>query len=268
MRFNGTFSTTYQIAALLAMAAAPARAVTIFNVTTNTTVFQDNFETGAFAALPGTWNFVGPAVIVSNAPNPGPAQGNFYAELFRGSDQSGQGDLQGRLSTAQATLGDVIRLSTMVFLPSASDVNARAQLFLDNGDFNSARAWARPDGHGHVDAVAAGFTLVDTGLLYSTDTWQEWDLQYVIGASTFSVAVNGAAASGFSSVSSGQVAFANFENGASNPVGSFYLDAVPQASSGVPEPGTFALLIAGFAALLAYSTRPRTCHAVTTPAPK
>src|SRR5262249_6252602 len=140
---------------------------------------------------------------------PGAAEGSFYASLFRDSNTNGQGNLRGGLAAVQANPGDLIELSFMLYLPSASDGEARAQLILDNGHFTTARAWAVPCGPvtdpncpsgdaGHVLAgTSSGF--VDTGLLYATDTWQEWDLFYVVGGGTFDVRVNGVTATGFNS---------------------------------------------------------------------
>jgi PEP-CTERM motif len=227
--------------ALIAMAAS-TKAVTIVNLTTSTVLFSDNFESGGFNPSVGSWTIVGPDVTVTNAASPGPAEGSFYAQVFRDSNNLDQGNLQANLSASQATVGDIIRLSMMVLLPD-DGVDARAQLMLDNGTFTSARAWLQSDGAGHVIAIGPGFAPTDTGLLYTPGAWQEWDLQYAIGASTFSVTVNGVTASGLSSFTTGSLDFADLFNG-STTAGSFYLDAVPK-SSAVPEPGAFLLAAAG-----------------------
>ncbi|HEY7089512.1 MAG TPA: hypothetical protein VH518_15550 [Tepidisphaeraceae bacterium] len=214
---------------------AASQAVTIRNLTTATTVFHEDFESGGLAPSPGT-SSGGPDVFATNsttAPDSGPAQGQFYLKLFRNSDVNGQGNYAAFPSSPQTTAGDVIRMSMMVYLPD-DGIDSRAQLILDNGDFTTARAWMRPDGHGNVDAVVSGIVAVDTGLDYAPNTWQEWDLQYAIGASTFSITVNGVTASGFASPTVGSVGRADLFNG-SNVAGSFYLDAVP-----VPEPASIA----------------------------
>lgn len=236
---------------LVLLVAIPARAVTIQDVTSSTQLFKDDFENGSFSPSTGTWSIVGPDVTVISStvpPFPGPAQGTFYAQLFRNGDELDQGNLQAALSSKAATNGDVIRLSMMVFLPSSTDADARGQFILDDGDFNSARAWARPDGSGHVIAVGPGFALTNTGLLYSEDVWQEWDLQYAIGASTFDVTVNGVTATGFASPTSGEIGFVSLFNGVRSP-GSIYLDGVPTANAAVPEPSSAILAVLGLAAL-------------------
>jgi hypothetical protein len=210
-----------------------SHAVTITNLTTGTTLFDETFESGTFSPSPGSSN-AGPDVTVTNsttAPDPGPAQGEFYLKLFRDSNTINQGNYFPLPSSPQTTNGDVIRLSMMVYIPD-DGIDSRAQLMLDNGDFTSARAWMRPDGHGNVDAVTSGFVAVDTGLDYIPNTWQEWDLQYAIGASTFSVAINGIVANGFNSFTTGSISRADLFNG-SSVAGVFYLDAVPELGSAV-----------------------------------
>jgi hypothetical protein len=228
-----------------------ARPVTITDVTTATTVFKDNFESGTFSPSVGSWS-VGSSVTVTNSitpPNPGPFEASYYAQLFRNSNTPNQGDLIAFPVSSQGTLGDLIRLEMMVYLPSATDTDSRGQFMLSNGDFNSARAWMRPDGLGNVIAVGPGFALTDTGLNYITDVWQRWELDYIIGSSTFDVSIDGLQAAGFSSPSSGAVSAANLFNGEDSPAGSFYLDSV------VPEPSTALLGALGIVALLFHRTR-------------
>ena len=228
-----------------------ARPATITNVTTATTVFNDNFESGTFSPSIGSW-ILGSSVTVTNSatpPNPGPFEGSFYAKIFRDSNTSGQGNLTAVPISSQATVGNLIRLAMMVYLPSTTDTNVRAQFMLSNGDFNSARAWIRPDGFGNVVAVGSGFTLTDTGLNYITDVWQRWELTYIIGSSTFDVSINGLQATGFPSLSSGVVSAANLFNGSISPAGSFYLDGV------VPEPSTALLVAIGIVGFLSQRTR-------------
>jgi hypothetical protein len=226
------------ILVLVMFSAFVAKAVTVTDVTTNAILFHDGFESGDFSSpTGGTWTLVGPDVTVTNASTPGPAEGSYYARLFRDSNTNSQGNLRGTFSPA-ITNGDVIRLQMMIYLPSAGDTNARGQFMLDDGDFNTARAWVRPDGSGNVIAIGPGITTTDTGLNYLTDTWQLWELDYTIGSSTFSVSVDGDLASGFASYTAGSVSVVDLFNGAASPSGTFFIDAVPQA---VPEPGSWAV---------------------------
>jgi hypothetical protein len=115
----------------------------------------------------------------------------------------------------------------MVYVPD-DGANARGQILLVGtvGDVSSARAWVRPNGAGDVIAVGPGFALSDTGIDYTPGVWQQWDLEYAVDGSTFSVSVDGATASGLSSFAAGNVAAVQLFNG-SNTAGSIYFDAVP-----------------------------------------
>jgi hypothetical protein len=259
------FRISVAVVGLGATAPLSANAVTVTDLTTNTVLFHDDFENGVSTSSPsvGTWSIVGPDVTATNVPVPGPAQGNFYAQLFRDSDTNNQGNLRAQLTTPQTAIGDVIKLTLMLYLPSGTDGNPRAQLMLDNGDFNTARAWFVPDGSGHVMAIGPGFVQTNTGLFYTPDSWQEWDLEYAIGASTFDLSVNGVPAFGFSSFTVGPVSFVDLFNGIDDPAGSIFLDAVPQVTNGVPESSTWAMMLLGFAGIGFMTYRRKSSSATT-----
>ena len=226
-----------------------AEGVIISNVTHSTVLFNDNFEHGSFSPSVGMWSIVGPDVTVTSStvsPDPGPGQGSFYAKLFRNSNQNGQGNLQAQLSSVQSVAGDVIELKMMVYIPNDGQ-DARAQLMIDNGDFNSARAWIRPDGNGNVEGVGPGLVVFGTGLTYTPNAWQEWDMRYAVGSSTFSATVNGVTANNLLSFTSGPVGFADLFNGVSSVSGSIFLDGVPEPCSAVimgAVAGPFAVVLA------------------------
>ena len=71
---------------------------------------------------------------------------------------------------------------------------------------------------------------VDTELDYTADAWQRWELEYAVGGATFSVRVNGVSAGPFASFTAGQVSTGEIFNGAFNPAGSVFVDAVPESS--------------------------------------
>jgi hypothetical protein len=232
-----------------------ALGVTVTDVTTNTVLFHDGFESGDFnSPSAGTWVTTGGAdpssvtVITSTTPpNPGPFEGTHYARIFRQtSTTNGEGNLDGTFTT-QSNPGDVIRLSAMLYVPANSG-SSRAVLFLDNGDFNTATGIVFSDGNGNVMAeTGAGFTVVDTGLDYIPDTWQRWDITSTIGGSTFDVAVGGNTASGFAAHSSGPISRLEINNGNAN-AGVFFVDAIV-----VPEPAT--ALVAGAAMIVGLRRR-------------
>jgi hypothetical protein len=246
--------------ALLAVLATTTavRAQAIQDLTTGQYLFYENYEeytsistvpapdaSGNYkpgpAAVIGSWvSSVGDPAISTQVTNshtggdPGAFQGTQYLRMYRDTSNEG-GNALGKDSATTAS-GDTVELRAMVYLPAGSDVNARAQLMMvgttkgDGGDFNSAMAWARPDGSGNVAAVigdGAGniSAAVPTGLHYLTNTWQEWDLTYTNGANTFSVTVGGQTVSGIPSVMTGNVAGFQLLNGADNPAGSTYFDA-------------------------------------------
>jgi len=249
------------LAGVLILSAWPAGATSVFD--NGTLMFFDNFESGDFNnATGGRWSFVQTGVTVTNAGSPGANEGTEYAQLFRdnGTFASG-GSLEGLIGTGTLpgdglTSGDVL-LRIMVYIPSASDGDARLQMRVESGnrglgvaDFNTARAWVRPNGAGFVEAVGPGFGVTTTTVPYATDVWQEWDLDYVVGASTFTVSVNGISATGLQSLSSGSVDFIEFDNGIQSP-GSVFLDAVNPGVASVPEPATVGLGAVGLCLLLA-----------------
>jgi hypothetical protein len=195
--------------AVCAVVAGDARAITVTNETTNTVVFQDDFESGNFTSpAAGTWN-IGGEVTVTNSitpPNPGPFEGNFYARAFR-DDQftSGEGNLFANLSSAQSTPGDLIHMSVMLYIPN-DGANARAAIGLSNGNVGvNGRAFVRSDGAGNVIGLGPGLGVFDTGLDYTPDAWQRWELEYAVGGATFNVRVNGVSAGPFASPTTGLV---------------------------------------------------------------
>ena len=230
------------IAALLAPIPV-AHAVTVQNLTTNTLLFHDNFESGDFSAPSfGTWVNTGSVnsvnVITSTTPpNPGPFEGAHYVSNFRQTLlTNSEGNLDGSFIT-QSTAGDTLRFSTMLYFPANSG-SFRAALFLDNGDFTSAGGIVGPDGNGDVLAeVGSGFGVVDTGIHYTPDAWQRWDITYVLGASTFSVSVDGINATGLPTHATGPFSKLEINNGNGN-AGTFFVDAVP-----TPEPGSLVALL-------------------------
>jgi hypothetical protein len=249
------------VVAFLAMLPSAARAVTV--TSDGSAVFFDNFESGNFNnPTGGSWATVQNGVTVTNAAVPGAFQGNDYVELFRDAS-SGGGSLNALIGTNAGngiTSGEVL-LRMMVYIPKNADADARGQFILDSGNralgfanSNTARAWIRPNGAGFVEAYGLDPTLLTPGIIpttvpYATDVWQEWDLDYVVGGSTFGFSVNGVSRSGIKSLTSGSVDFVEINNGVASS-GSIFVDAVlPASTGGVPEPSTLGCGALGFAAL-------------------
>jgi PEP-CTERM motif len=238
-----------------------ARATTVTNITTGTVVFSADYEGAAASLQPapddsGSYNPGVPAIgnwiyvaedslhdiqVTSStfSPDPGPTEGSQYLRIWR--DPSFPGNAaDGALSVDQTTSGDLIRLSQM--FNSTADVGAQIGLVGTNSEptfYNTAVAWVRPRtaSGGFWEAVGPGFALTNTGLPY-TPGWHEVDIDYVVGASTFSLTVDGATVSGLPSYAPGVVKGFHYGVGSQNATA--YFDAVP-----VPEPATFALLATG-----------------------
>ena len=206
--------------AVCAVVAAEARAVNVRNETTNAVVFNDDFESGDFLSpSPGSWSN-GPEVTVTSSttpPNPGPFQGTFYGRSFRDDpNTNSEGNMRANLSAAQSTAGDVIHLTAMLYIPN-DGFPSRAFFALSDGNVvNDGRAIVRTDGAGNVIAVVGGLASQDSGLDYTPDAWQLWELEYAVGGSTFNVRVNGVSAGPFTSFTTGQVDTAEMFNGNSN----------------------------------------------------
>jgi hypothetical protein len=235
--------------AIAVMAATPATAVLIEDVTTNTVLFYDNFETGPISTsspVVGTWSAIGSSVTAINSPVPGPAEGNSYAQLFR--NNANLFDPQGRIRGQFATLpsaGDLIRMSMMVYVPSSADQNARFTVSLNNGGAGTSyRAYAETDGAGHVKALGPGSVRTDTGLTYAVDTWQKWTLLYVIGDNKFGVCLNATCVTGLDSFSSGVAGFVGMGDMVDNVAGSYFVDSVA-----TPIPGALPLFASGLGLL-------------------
>jgi hypothetical protein len=241
--------------------AVTAHAVEIRNNTTGTQLFYDDFETNAVTpstqnaydssvdadpiAKVGNWTGVMGAALEGNnnpdplgciqvttsttSPDPVPFQGGRDLRWYRDSTHNNAA-LKANLTSPQSTVGDVIHLSMRVYIPSSQNVAFRGRFLLEGStlDFNSARAWVDINGAGFVNTVGTNFVTTTTSVPYLVNTWQEWSLDYVVGASTFRFSVDGVSGSG-TSYTTGPVYDAEFING-SNTAGSFYLD-VPEATS-------------------------------------
>jgi len=246
----------------------------VSNLTTNTTLLYDNYETvspvssaAAYNSSPdadptaviGSWSLqerdsggsAAPGIFqVTDFGTPGPAEGNQYLRVYRDATFN-QNDLLGSLASAQTTPGQVIHWESMVNFDS--DVSARAQLILVGSslDYTTAASWIRPNGAGFVATVdlSLGSPVVNTSVPYAINTWQKWTMDYVIGASTFSFSVDGMSGTGTTANTGGVYGF--YAANGNNAPGSFYLDAV------VPEPSTMTMMLFGALSLAAAARRRR-----------
>lgn len=261
--FSGDMMKTFQSAmcfvAVLLMSTA-AQAVTVTNVTNdNAVLFSDDFENVlAVSTVPaydasgfyhpvatvGTWSFgdgnernTDQVTNSTASPDPGPSQGKNYMRMYFSSARPENG-LVGALESVQSHADDVIKLSTMVYIPKAKDAVASIQLGLSGTGVlasygTDSRVWVRPGGAGTVECVTTngGLVVSDTGVHYQAGKWQRWDIEYAVGSATFTLSVDGETKKGLLA-NPGNVGGVWAING-NNPDGSVYLDGVS-----VPKPAT------------------------------
>jgi len=201
MSTNCKYFVALLAAALLAVVATDAGAVTITNVTTGSPVgFAD--DTGATdfdpAAGLGTWttiqesanaetqvsNFSGTTTGGGGVVYPSAAEGNNYLRLARTTPFN---FALGTLSAPQTTDDDVIRVAFSLYgRGDGPDVIA----FYENdpGTGGAAERFRLNLGGGG-DIINQG--PGDTGLNWIAGQWQTWEIDFVIGASTFDLTVDG-----------------------------------------------------------------------------
>ena len=239
-----------------------AQAITITNVTTNTILFQDTFEgvsPVSNAAAPdasGDYDPVGNYLLeeVSDdlvqvtefndgtGAGPGAFHGSNYLRLTSGGNES-----QAQLNSTPS-IGDQINIQFMAYFPAfPATANLAVFKIRDGGlgdDSQRAGARATPGG------VVADLNGDNTALSYQTGVWQKWEFDYTIGASTYTMAVDGVSSGAISNLSRGgpgNLQGLGFWQGTSDAI-PYFIDSIPVAE--IPEPSSFALLAFGMASLV------------------
>lgn len=233
-----------------------ASAITVSINGTNfvTDTFEDDTVGSPAVADTGTWTGAfgqGPneQAVVTNAGTPGPANGSQYLVLDNPNQVSDQPGL--KATGGFADTGDVLSFRSMVYLDSAMSefnnplgirfsLSDTAKVFISrNGDAGNT-----PLGSWHDWIYGTDFAG-PSGLLF--DTWQEWRLDYTVGATTATLTVAGTTATAPArdtypdgSGGTGMAAFEIWSNKNNYPDNDVYLDDID-----VPEPATLALLVIG-----------------------
>ncbi len=204
-----------------------------------TILFSDDFEGGTVGSLPtadvGTWSG---NLEVTDAASPGPSIGTKY--IIR-PWYSGAASV-GSASFAPQTSG-IVHAEYMVY----QDMDMATQA--TNGAYFgfSSDFWGLCDAGGEVRYYNAGW--FPTGLYWTNAVWQKWELDYVPGAATFDLTIDGTKAAGLPvRAVETSVDTALFMAGSKMPI---YFDTV------IPEPSTFVLLVTGLIGLLCYAWRKR-----------
>jgi hypothetical protein len=264
------------VMALLIPAAVQAMIIT--DVTTNTVLFSDDFETVSPVSTIAAWDnsalynpspSVGSYIMnqdgngalqVTNFNNgtvagPGAIQGNNYLRVYRADTDhpnTATQELQAQLAQTPAS-GDLISCKFMAYFDSTGD-NAAIFRLRDAGldNYTKDRAGFRATSNYVVNDVNGQ----PTSLRYKVGQWQAWEIDYAIDSSTYSLTLDGVTVSGLSNLSRGgpgNVQGLCFYSGNGAP-NTFYIDAMPAAS---PEPGTIVLLSTGLIGLVCYAWRKR-----------
>ncbi len=279
------------VSALLFSSVASAE---IYNVTTGTVLYWDNFETvspvatgdvgiaGDFDPGKRTSGQVGDGNIVyevdsnmlqvtnhgpGTSKEPSPWQGS---KMLRVATTGGTVYQTLRLTGAQTTAGDHIRWTQKIYLWSQSGSTGTLGidfLGIDKQPNLSLRA-SHTLGGSNVKTLQYRvndiWSLAGTG--YARSNWETWTLDYVIGATTFDLKIGSSVQlTGlpirFPGDGDLSVEYISFWTSANS--GRLFMDELGSSPTivsemvGVPEPSSIVLLVLGMVGLLAYARRNR-----------
>jgi hypothetical protein len=212
-------------------ALSTARAVVVTNTTTGSVVFDsagfENDTVGTAPSATGTGSWSAYHIdAVTNSPTPGPAFGTKYVTTTR--DAISAGGPGANLSANQTTNGDQLHVEWHAWYPANADDN----ILIDSG----TRMLGRITGGQYLNYNGSAY--VSTGVSYSAQQWQKWELDYTIGSSTYNLSVNDSSPVTIAALAPGGFARMDFGH---NGLDTFFLDGAP-----IPEPASLALvLVAG-----------------------
>lgn len=172
--------------ALVVVLVGPAQAVLIKNVTTGATVFYDNFEgvplgdTPGPIAVIGTWH-VGSAAptVIRNDDPPGAFEGEQYLRWSNPSRITGE-------YSQPIPAGDELHFEAMFNAQNPSG----ARIWLGSGPWNG---WTELMElfHASNNTLTANYGAATLGSL-TIGAWHKIEIDYLVGASTYDAALNGA----------------------------------------------------------------------------
>src|SRR5687767_9364941 len=166
------------------VATPTARAVQIINVTQGNAVLFDSggFENDTVGTAPnvasvGSWAaYYDDKVIDSSFPGPGPFAGNKYVTTRR--DVNGVGG-PGANFASTPSVGDQVHIEYYAYYPSGAD---------DNLVIGSNTILGRIAGGNYLNYDGTSYNV--TGLTYTPNEWQKWEVDYVIGQPNYNISVN------------------------------------------------------------------------------
>lgn len=265
----------------LLLAAAPATAEVI-NVDTGEILFYDNFESQpadkvSHAAYPdvkdamptgsgiiggGSYYFsqiTGGEPVLTNIQVADYVSGTAYPAAYEGNNSLRLSRYDGGISNtrqifaADQPLGTHIHVAEMVYISESQNYIGGLSLYNKAGDDRVLTITAYAYGN-RVQYYSSSnqFTYI-TGLNWALNTWQKWEIDYVVGSDECTVSIDGTSVTGNYLYSTtalpGSLALAGGSSG-KTPT---YFDEVRT----IPEPSTLALLCGGMIGLLAYAWRKR-----------
>ncbi len=213
------FSMKLLVMTLLIICSSNASAVTIKNLTTGITLGSDDFEATtkvdnnaynqtASDADPdnstvGTWTIsedYSGVIQVTDYSVPGAYAGDNYLRIHKNSSAP-----FATLSVdEQTTIGDTIHFETII----NHSAGASSLVTLTGKDNSGSSVWVTSilfAASKSIYYVSGG--NIDTGLDFITDTWQKMEIDWVVGADTFSLTFDGATVSGLPVRSTDAVSF-------------------------------------------------------------
>jgi len=224
------------------LVAASAQAVMVENVTSDTVIFFDDFESASVVdplgytssptdadpdgASPGTWTVLNEtetgSVQVTDYDSLA-AEGSNYLRLHRTTPAW----FQSQLNVAEQTnTGDAIHFETMIMV---NDTGVPAFQFFkgkDSGGTEQTLAYTKFEGFS--DNIVTG-TGVDTGLDYVADEWKKLEFDWLVGADTFTITYDGTTSAALDVGNTDVVSFTAVALGMHSISGSAsYYDAIPE----------------------------------------
>ena len=240
----------------------------IVNVTTSSTLFSgDGFEglgsnvshagypdtSGDYnptGGSPGSWTITEASpydVQVTDVSNAA-YYGTNYLRVMR--PDSGTVEAKQGFAT-QSTTNDHIRLTEMVYIPSTPTSNP-FQLYGVGSDGSTRRMNILTNYGGYSVGSYYSGAVHDTGLTFSSGVWQNWQVDYNVGAPTCTLTVGTQSATVTISSSGDLAAFAFSKNPDAT-----YGFALDDQQASTPEPSSIVLLVSAMFSLLCYAWRRR-----------
>ncbi|MCF7849147.1 MAG: PEP-CTERM sorting domain-containing protein [Kiritimatiellales bacterium] len=259
------------VVALVLGITAPTQAVLVQNVTTDTAIFYDNFESlgssvshTAFedtsgdydpVATIGSWyvkeDFYNARTAVqvtdsTTSPDPGAypyAQGDNYLRFVRYPGTTNT--VEGNFAATQSTTGDQLHFEWMMNVTADDGTQNPYTGFLT--DNNTLMTWVSFLHDGTIENSYS--TTPNTGLNYTPGEWFKLEMDYVIGESVYDLTIDGVTASDldlYGDLPAGEsLAKLRFFGNVGDLT---YVDAVP-------EPNTVMLVVMGLAGLISRRRR-------------